>query len=60
MAGVRRLLALLVAKQRQLRALAASATARRSSSTPADVTRFLQLSTINTAIPRADARGDER
>ena len=51
MAGVRRLLALLVAKQRQL----AGDRRQRDGATiefgAGDVTRFLQLSTINTAIP---------
>ncbi|HEY2730661.1 MAG TPA: type VI secretion system baseplate subunit TssK [Polyangia bacterium] len=51
MAGVRRLLALLVAKQRQL----AGSRRERDGATiefnAGDVTRFLQLSTINTAIP---------
>jgi type VI secretion system protein ImpJ len=51
MAGVRRLLALMVAKQRQL----AGDRRQRDGATiefnAGDVTRFLQLSTINTAIP---------
>jgi type VI secretion system protein ImpJ len=51
MGGVRRLLALMVAKQRQL----AGDRRQRDGATiefnAADVTRFLQLSTINTAVP---------
>ena len=51
MAGVRRLLSLMVAKQRQL----AGDRRQRDGATiefnAGDVTRFLQLSTINTAIP---------
>ena len=51
MGGVRRLLALMVAKQRQLAGDRRQRDGASIEFNAADVTRFLQLSTVNTAIP---------
>jgi type VI secretion system protein ImpJ len=51
MAGVRRMLALMVAKQRQLAGDRRQRDGASIEFNSADVTRFLQLSTVNTAIP---------
>jgi type VI secretion system protein ImpJ len=51
MAGVRRLLALMVSKQRLLAGDRRQRDGASIEFNPGDVTRFLQLSTINTAVP---------
>jgi type VI secretion system protein ImpJ len=51
MAGVRRLLALMVAKQRQLAGDRRQRDGAHIEFGAGDITRFLQLSTVNTAIP---------